>query len=245
MANPITALRNKNNSAPNIPEIKLDGEKPAVAIGVSAEIPPEAAPNAADEATARLQRQIEELKQSEELQRRHAAQMARAQQQEQAVNFWRQNGVTDAQLRFLLAAPGALDQLTDLASHEAVQQGHQYGTATHTEAAVKIFRDRLDHLESQAASNASVQPTPREPPPFRPPPPSLPAEPDRASIISAPVSREAPSASGSRKPGPIRLTADQKEAARLANISEVEYARQLQRLHDEKSAGSYAEHRYR
>ena len=62
-------------------------------------------------------------------------------------------------------------------------------------------------------------------------------------MVSAPVSREAPSANGSRQSANIRLTASQREAAKMAGISETEYAKQLQKLQKEKSDGNYGERR--
>ena len=47
----------------------------------------------------------------------------------------------------------------------------------------------------------------------------------RTSIVSAPVSREAPSSGGTRTPTKITLTPAQKEAAKIAGISETEYAK--------------------
>lgn len=67
---------------------------------------------------------------------------------------------------------------------------------------------------------------------------------ERPSIMSAPVSRETPSAGGQRSTRSIRLTPDQKEAAKLAGISEVEYAKQLQKLNELKGDGNYTERRY-
>lgn len=60
----------------------------------------------------------------------------------------------------------------------------------------------------------------------------------RASV-SAPVSREAPTSSGTTRDGRITLTALQKEAAKIAGITEVEYAKNLQRLRAEKANGNY------
>ena len=63
--------------------------------------------------------------------------------------------------------------------------------------------------------------------------------PQKRGIVSAPVSREAPSSSGTDRPGRITLTVAQKEAAKIAGISEVEYAKNVQRLKAEKANGNY------
>ena len=64
-------------------------------------------------------------------------------------------------------------------------------------------------------------------------------QPARKSVVSAPVSRDVPSSSGSRSSGSIRLTAAQREAAKMAGISEAEYAKQLVNLNSAKANGSY------
>lgn len=64
-------------------------------------------------------------------------------------------------------------------------------------------------------------------------------QPARKSVVSAPVSREVPSSSGNRSGNSIRLTAAQREAAKLAGITEAEYAKQLVNLNNAKANGSY------
>jgi hypothetical protein len=205
-----------------------------------------------DEATTRLQRQIDELKRAEELQRQQVAQ----QQQwtpDRVLQFWRSNGLDESGERFLLNHPQHIIGLTDFASQRARQHGHEPGSAAHTEAAKAIFHENLAHLEAQAAANVPTQSMSHEPAPYRPAPPAAPApapplpqvEDERPSIVSAPVSREAPSESTGRRASQIRLTVEQREAARMAGITEVEYARQLQRLDAAKrEEGRYAERRY-
>lgn len=65
-------------------------------------------------------------------------------------------------------------------------------------------------------------------------------EPQERVAVSAPVSRNVPSSSGTRlRAGDVKLTKAQREAAALAGITEAEYAKQLVRLADEKSSGNY------
>ena len=69
-----------------------------------------------------------------------------------------------------------------------------------------------------------------------------PAQSSKRSMVSAPVSRESPSWSGGQSTGRnsrITLSPAQKEAARIAGISEVEYARNLLRLQQAKANGHY------
>jgi len=61
----------------------------------------------------------------------------------------------------------------------------------------------------------------------------------RTSIVSAPVSREAPSTPNSTRNGDVKLTLAQREAAKIAGISEVEYTKQLQKINKMKANGSY------
>lgn len=71
-------------------------------------------------------------------------------------------------------------------------------------------------------------------------------QPVSGRFVSAPVSREATmSWTGKRedRPGSITLTAEQKSAAKIAGISEVEYCRQLIRLKEAKANGDYLESR--
>lgn len=61
----------------------------------------------------------------------------------------------------------------------------------------------------------------------------------RSSMVSAPVSREAPPDSKGERPGQVRLSAAQKEAARISGLSEKEYAEQVLKLRNEKLNGNY------
>lgn len=64
-------------------------------------------------------------------------------------------------------------------------------------------------------------------------------EPPARRITSAPPSREAVSSSGKRVETSITLSQAQKEAAKIAGISEKEYATQLLKLRQEKANGNY------
>lgn len=64
----------------------------------------------------------------------------------------------------------------------------------------------------------------------------------RNPTVSAPVSRDVPSGgSGQRQNNRITLTAEEREAARFSGVSEVDYARQKQRLAELKRQGHYQE----
>lgn len=68
---------------------------------------------------------------------------------------------------------------------------------------------------------------------------------DRDVPVSAPVSRSTPSNSSATTsdPGRVSLTKEQREAASMAGITELEYAKQLIKLRQEKSNGNYGESR--
>jgi hypothetical protein len=89
----------------------------------------------------------------------------------------------------------------------------------------------VEEMERLAAANGAPRPEPRRPPPSHPPSPS-------PSIVSAPVSRSAPTMSGTRY-GRITLSPEQREAARIAGITEAEYARWLPELERAKAEGRY------
>ncbi len=62
----------------------------------------------------------------------------------------------------------------------------------------------------------------------------------RTNIVSAPVSRGVPNGTATRSNSKITLTAMQKEAAKMAGISETEYAKQLIKLNELKANGQYS-----
>jgi hypothetical protein len=64
-------------------------------------------------------------------------------------------------------------------------------------------------------------------------------EQQRTNIVSAPVSREVPSSSGTKQSGKITLTKDQQEAARISGVTETEYARNLVKMNEAKANGQY------
>lgn len=243
MARLKTAYR-PNIPAETEPEIKIDGERPEATVGMGAHIPGEdgavnvavAEAVQADEAALALQRQIDALQQSEQLQRQHRATMAQQRpSHDQLLHHWRtQHGMSEADERFLRGNPAMIDhaQLTAIAANEAAQQGHQRDSDTHRQATKAIFDQHLARLQAQAPANSAPQPTAAF---FQPPPP--PAPKDKAAMYSAPVSRG--EVGGYREPSPsqVRLTLEQKEIARASGISETAYARNLLRMEREKRSG--------
>jgi hypothetical protein len=231
---------------PNIPEEPIQPSE-SVKINFDAEAEPVAAIEAtADEATLTLQKQIADLKKSEELQRnyaRYAAQQQMAAPDLPAdpgarVALWRQQGLTSGDADFLAAhlELAAEPALTRRAADEAAQH-HERDTDAHRAATLEAFH-RLQGQQAQARPTA--EPTPSF---FAPPPqPQVRAEP--SALYSAPVSRQTQSASTGQRPArTVRLTAEEQEYARVAGVSDVEYAKQKQKLAVAKANGDYGERR--
>lgn len=94
-------------------------EAPAIAVQVE---PKQPEPIPAAEA---LKAQLEALKQSEELQRQHAAQIAQQPvTREQTLDLWKRQGLSEAELRFLSAHPDMIDypKITSQAAAEAARR---------------------------------------------------------------------------------------------------------------------------
>jgi len=62
---------------------------------------------------------------------------------------------------------------------------------------------------------------------------------ERTRFMSAPVSREAPANAQGERPGKVTLSVAQKEAAKIAGITEKEYAEQVMELRKHKANGHY------
>jgi hypothetical protein len=207
-------------------KIPLDSEPAdAVVVRHESDAPPSVA---VDEATRRLQKQIDDLKKSEELQRQHAAQMMHAPPtREQMLNQ-----VSPEWRSFLEANPRLLNnfQLAANAAAQALQEGHALGSEAQMGRTRELVDQHLAHLQAQDMAPAAAQPAPEF---FRPPP----EPPSRASIVSAPVSRG--EVGGYREPSPSRmtLTEEQRQIAAASGISDVQYAKNLLRLRKEIASG--------
>jgi hypothetical protein len=196
---------------------------------------PEAAEPAGDDASVAFQRQIDALKESERIQRERAAQATPA--------------LTLREQAFLKANPDFLDD-HDIA-HKALMQAHQAGHIQDSDefhAAVKsnwqalrptaeaeaAQRDlekafelgdvKAQRLATDRISKANLEQV-------------------NSSFVSAPVSRETQANGGYNsygdRPGRVTLTVAMKEAARIAGISEREYAENVLRLRQEKADGHH------
>jgi hypothetical protein len=224
-----SAYRNKSEkkSEPPIPpsEKYAEIENP--------KLPEEAEHTQNDETTDRLRQQLAALD--------HQAQYKQA---------WQTIEGHIQQLRHQGIDEGHLQHAIHLATHHAAGEGHQPNTVGYLARSAHHLDQILKHGVPQAAPQPQAPtPIPQAPPPPPPPAasPSPPASPyrelhretdeDNAGRFSAPVSREGGSYGGSRSGTQVRLTTEQREAARLAGVSEVEYARNHLRLEDEKRRG--------
>ena len=258
-----SAYREKPVEAPNIPEEPpqpsetarveftngSDRAEPSVAI-VSADEYPQP-----DEATVALMRQLDHLRASEQAQKDFAAQVAaqRAAQmaaqpptREQKLAMWKEQGMDPEDARFLAENPQMVDlhDVTRVASEAAEQQGFERGTEAHRQATKEIFDQHLGQQQAQPAVSARPATDPAGFFAPRPAPSPAAAYEQRASIVSAPVSRGTASyETGQRPARTIRLTAEEQEFARIAGISDVEFAKQKQKLALAKANGDYGERR--
>jgi hypothetical protein len=188
--------------------------------------PPE--PLGDDTAALALRKQIDALRQSEELQKQYTD--AAIRQNQLAIESAKRRN------EWLEKTPGAKDHVAELnVLHGAALQA---GLADCSPGYFEFLEQQLAALPQPAANAQHLVAEMRERTPPPPPPPR-----ERAPIVSAPVSREIPSHNGSRPTGKITLSAEQREAARMSGISEVEYGRQLLKLNQMKMDGSYSDRR--
>ena len=192
-----------------------------------------------DDATAALQRQIEELRQSEQVQRQQAAIVQQPQPvtREQKLALWRQSGLSEEEAHFLQQNPEMIDhpQLTGFAVRQAQQAGHQRGTDAFSDVVKKIFDQEFNRLQGHE-DHPVMQQTPKF---FQPPPP--PAPPKESHFVSAPVSREVPGVTRPR--GKVTLSRQEQEAARISGLTLEEYAREKARYQDMRETGEYRDNR--
>jgi hypothetical protein len=194
---------------------------------------------APDEASSAFQAQIDALRRSEQIAKDRAAQKAAPPPQlsrAESIQKWQQNGLSDSQAAFLNANPEMVDNpnMLEAATRQAHIAGHQVDSQEYFDSVKSYFHRHLN----PPAAEPEYQPTNLSTPAAETEP--LPSMPSRGSLYSAPVNRESASTGYSGDgPGSVRLTVAMKEAARIAGISEREYAEQVLRLREEKSQGHY------
>ena len=136
--------------------------------------PPAESPPQHDDATLALKKQIEGLRQSEQMNRQQAAMpQQQPMTREAKLALWRQGGMSDAESHFLQQNPEMIDHsdLTGFVVEQARQAGLQRGSDAHFDFVKKAFDS---HLQAQAnpAMQTPATPTPK----FKPPPASTPKQ---------------------------------------------------------------------
>jgi hypothetical protein len=216
------------------PDVSTPDPAPAVeaAVGTSPAPPPpsiEPSPEIAqpqDDAGRVLQAHLDAIRRAETVQEQAQIAMLAAQERR---NAW------------LEATPGAKENIAAL--NILHQHAIQSGFADTSPEYFSFLENQLATLQRPAPAAslinemqqrvAQVQPQ-EQPKATRP----------RAVPVSAPVSREVPSAGGGfRTPSRITLTLEQREAAKMSGVSETEYAKQLLRLRELQASGEYSDRR--
>jgi hypothetical protein len=186
-------------------------------------------------------RQLEAVRQAEQLQKQQYSHLRPPQTREQWIAaVMQQSGTTQAEAEFLLDHPQMMYQPKALskALADITAQGLQRDDSPEFFQAVKErFGHHVERRQQKAARKASEQPTPEF---FQPPvpPPEPPAEQTQSAIFSAPVSRQVGSGGGYQPSlSSVRLTQEQQQIARASGISDTEYARQKLRMLQAQQAG--------
>lgn len=116
------------------------------------------------------------------------------------------------------------DQLKYL-HHVVLDEGHDFDSEEYLESMETHLGLRKPAAEAANDGEAQQQ--------------RQPVQQQKGSIVSAPVSREAPSTPGSERGGKITLTLAQREAAKIAGVSEKVYAENLSQINKMKANGTY------
>ena len=164
-----------------------------------------------------------------------SAQMAQRAAAQTRVEFLQSQGLTEAEAEFFDSREDMManQQQASEAAAEALAAGIERDSPAFFEAVEEGFAKRVEALNQQEQQPASSLHQPRSVSPA----PSA-AAPDRSSIYAAPVSRGTPSGGTGQRPArQITLTPQEQEYARIAGVTDTEYARQKQRLAPEKAAG--------
>jgi hypothetical protein len=175
---------------------------------------------ATDDASAAFQKQIEALKESERIHRERATRAHQEARVQQVLN-------ENPEMR---SNPALVAE----AEREAFDAGHlAYSDVFH--------EDVKNRFKTKLAAKTSPPPSP--PLEYEIKSYDLPELRNNTAFVSAPVSRETQANGGYNsygdRPGRVTLSREQKEAARIAGISEREYAEQVLRLREEKSQGHH------
>lgn len=111
--------------------------------------------------------------------------------------------------------------------YDVLEEGHQFGDSGYFESLeTKLGMRKALVAGEEDEEEIEVRPTPRN-------------QQQRSSVVSAPVSRDTPSSFGVQQDGSVRLSRDQREAAKIAGVTEKEYMLQLKKIAAQKANGSF------
>lgn len=211
-------------------------------------VPTDAGSVGNDDASLAFKTQIDHLLRAEEASKQRTQASPQQPTRAERLNKLRQEGLSEVAVSFLGSNHDIMDypHLADQAARIARDEGYLPDTEAFFQAVKSNFRaittppppassqaletaqkysgsSSMPDLHDEAGVSQEVPPTRRE---------------MGRGIVSAPVSREAPSWTGKRedRPGSITLSLAQKEAARISGLTEVEYSRNLLRLREAKAA---------
>jgi hypothetical protein len=236
---------------PDSPSVEVMGEAPAVTVETIPAVtetpisePERDALNkasAANAATEALKTQIKALKRGEEMQRQALENQSKAEEwaqkggptREDLLDHWTAQGMAETERRFMERHPELIDnvQVTQYAAAQALRQGHTHGTDAFNQAVLENFHRHVGELEEIREYEAKQSPEFFQPEPQPAPQPAPRSERPIGAIVSAPVSREAPSAGdGNRNLNRIHLSTEERMFARTIGLTEQQYALQKRKM---------------
>jgi hypothetical protein len=223
--------------------VVLPETPPELSVAIDTDVTPK---EMADDPSSALLKQIDALRQSEQAAKDRLAQAAAIpHSRAETIARWQQAGMTAKQAAFLNNNPEMVDEpnMLEIATRAAHLAGHAADTDDFFSAVSSHFNK---YSRPDDASKAEDIAEPVEAKINRYSEPSEASSPraNSASMFSAPVSRET-QANGSYnsygdRPGRVTLSVAQKEAARFAGISEVDYAKGVLELRERKANGDYS-----
>jgi hypothetical protein len=151
----------------------------------------------------------------------------------------RESGTTQAEAEFLLDHPAMMYEPKAMQRTMAEIQAagvQRDDSPEYFQAVESTFNRHLERKQKKAAAKAAAEPVPEYFQP-RPAPPEQPAEQMQSAIYSAPVSRQVGGGNYQASPNSIRLTREEQEAARMAGVSDTEYARNKLKMLRMQQAG--------
>jgi hypothetical protein len=191
-----------------------------------------------DDASVAFQKQIDAQRKSEQLAKDRAdVPTLPPQTREATIAQWQRAGMSYRAAEFLRSNGSMVDAPAALEAAVAVAHGKG-----HEQDSPQYFDEIRDYFDRHNLRPQSAKTTDEELPAVKRKEAKVESDfdsPNRASMYSAPVSREAPGSYGGDRPGVVRLSPAQKEAARYAGVSEASYAKGVLELRERKERGEF------